>query len=78
MKLERNIFSWLYEEACGKMGHPIPPQEGSHRSINLDSDVSPNGAQRFNGQPNSPTKHQVARRLAEREIENVVNKSIEQ
>lgn len=27
---------------------------------------------------NSPTKHQVARRLAEREIENVVNISIEQ
>ena len=73
-----NTFSWLYEKACEKMGHPIPPQEGSHTSINLDSDESLNGSQRFNRQPNSPTKHQVARRLAEREIENVVNKSIEQ
>ena len=74
-----NTFSWLYEKACKKMGHPIPPQEGSHTSINLDSDESLNGSQRFdNRQSNSPTKHQVARRLAEREIENVVNISIEQ
>ena len=63
-----SILGWLSEKLFN-----IPPKEGSHSLVNLDDEFSPNGKQPYSSNAKEPTKYAVARALAQREINNLVN-----
>lgn len=58
-----SIWGWLMETVFRKSA-----REGSHTMMNLDSEESVNGGKPYNvGQPDSPSKHEAARAVAEKE-----------
>jgi len=63
-----SILGWLSEKLFN-----IPPKEGSHSLMNLDDEFSPNGKQPYSSNAKEPTKYAVARALAQKEINNLVN-----
>ncbi len=63
-----SISGWLSEKLFN-----TPPKEGSHSLINLDDEFSPNGKQPYSSKADKPTKYTVARALAQKEINKLVN-----